>query len=200
MWRFRITPYFRIDRKLLDMIPTFSSFKEWLPFVFILIGGVLALVAPFIKSGVSRHARTRQLLETFEASLHRQDITHWNEIYRGRQEAVSAPHGYFIDRLGKPVSLASMLVGDGEDHTAIQRMAEGIEVICSEILLHSVDVKMVWLEIGQLMDTMHDWLQDIPGVQQDLTFLQEQYPSLKQVFEKYGNSFKNWPCRDYATQ
>jgi hypothetical protein len=45
---------------------------------------------------------------------------------------------------------------------------------------------------------MHDWLQDIPGVQQDLTFLEEQYPSLKQVFEKYGNRFKKWPYHVYA--
>lgn len=180
------------------MTSSLSNLKEWLPFVFIIIGGVLALIAPFVKTGIKRSARTRQLLENFVASLHKQDIVYWSEIYHGRREAASAPAGYFINRLGKPESLASMFVGDGEEHTAIQRMAEGLETVCTQMLVHPVDVKAVWAEIGQLMDAMHDWLQDIPGVQQDISFLQEQYPSLKLIFEKYGSSFKSWPCRDYA--
>jgi hypothetical protein len=175
-----------------------SSFKEWLPFAFIFIGGALALIAPFVKTGIKRSNQTKRLLETFKASLHKQDLVYWNEIYHGRREAASAPAGYFINRLGKSESLASMFVGDGEEHTAIQRMAEGLETVSTEMLAHSVDVKMIWADIGQLMEAMHDWLQDIPGVQQDISFLQEQYPSLKLIFEKYGSSFKGWPCRDYA--
>jgi hypothetical protein len=175
-----------------------SSFKEWLPFAFIIVGIGLALIAPFVKSGLKRRARTRQLLENFVASLHNQDIAYWSEIYHGRREAASAPAGYFINRLGKPESLASMFVGDGEEHTAIQRMAEGLETVCTEMLAHSVDNKVIWAEIGQLMESLHDWLQDIPGVQQDVSFLQEQYPSLKLIFEQYGSHFKSWPCRDYA--
>lgn len=180
------------------MILSLSNSKEWLPFVFIIIGGGLALIAPFLKSGKKRSDRTAQLLATFKASLHKKDIEYWNEIFNGRRELASAPAGHFINRLGKPVPLASMWAGSGDEHTAIQRMAENLETVCAGILAHPVDVKMIWAEIGQLMEAMHDWLQDIPGVQEDLSFLQEQYPSLKQVFEKYGGRFKSWPYRDYA--
>jgi hypothetical protein len=175
-----------------------SNSREWLPFAFIIVGGVLALIAPFLKSGKHRSNKTMQLLATFRASLHEHDIEHWKEIYHGTREAASAPVGHFISRLGKPVPLVSMWTAGSDDHTAIQRMAESLETVCAEMLAHTVDIKMIWSEIGQLMEAMHDWLEDIPGVQQDSTFLEEQYPSLKQVFEKYGNRFKKWPYRVYA--
>ena len=66
------------------------------------------------------------------------------------------------------------------------------------MLTHTVDIKTLWYEIGQLMEAMHAWLQSIPGVQPDLTFLEEQYPSIKQIFEKYGHSLKKWPYRVYV--
>jgi len=180
------------------MTISLSNFREWLPFAFIIVGVLLALFAPFLKLGNKRHNKTMQLLATFNASLHAHDIEHWKEIFHGTREAASAPSGHFISRIGKPVPLASMWAGDSEEHTAIQHMAESLEKVCVEMLAHTVDIQMIWFEIGQLMETMHDWLEDIPGMQQDSTFLEEQYPFLKQVFEKYGDGFKKWPYHFYA--
>lgn len=180
------------------MTLSFSNFMEWFPFAFIIVGGALALLTPFLKSGNQRRDKTTQLLATFTASLHKNDIELWKEIYHGTREAASAPAGYFISRIGKPVPLVSMWADDSENNRAIQRLAESLETVCAEILAHTVDSKIVCAEIGQLMETMHDWLESIPGMQQDLSFLEEQYPALKQVFEKYGSGFKKWPCRVYA--
>lgn len=174
---------------------TLNNSREWLPFAFIIVGGGLALIGLFLKSGKQHNNITKQLLANFKASLHEHDIEQWKEIDHGRREAAAAPAGHFINRIGKPVPLVSMWTAGSDDHTAIQRLAESLETLCVEILTQNVDVRMIWSEIGQLMETMHDWLQEIPGVQQDLTFLEEQYPSLKQVFEKYGNRFKKWPYK-----
>lgn len=182
------------------MTLSLSNSREWLPFAFIIVGGGLALIAPFLKSGKQRINNTVQSLANFNASLHANDIEHWKEIYHGTRVAASAPPGHFINRIGKPVPLVSMWTAGSDEHTAIQRMAESLETVCTEMLAHTVDIQMIWSEIGQLMEAMHDWLQDIPGVQQDLTFLEEQYPNLRQVFEKYGNQFKKWPYRIYATR
>jgi hypothetical protein len=177
-----------------------GNFREWFPFALIIVGVLLALFAPFLKPGKQRRNKTMKLLASFRASLHEHDIDHWKEIYHGTRKAASAPAGHFISRVGKPVPLVSMWTAGSDEHTAIQRMAESLETVCVEMLAHTVDIKMIWYEIGQLMEAMHDWLEDIPGVQQDLTFLEEQYPSLKQVFEKYGKRFNKWPCRVYASR
>lgn len=177
-----------------------GNYMEWLPFAFIAVGVVLALLAPLLPHNKQRREKTRKLLADFNASLREHDLDHWKEVYRGTRKAVAAPPGQFIDLDGKPVPLESMWTAGSEDHTAIQRMAECMEKLCAEMLKSSVDTKMVWYEIGQLMQAMHEWLASFPGVQRDLTFLEEQYPSIKQVFEKYGHRFSKLPYRVYLNR
>lgn len=180
------------------MTLSLNNFKEWLPFAIIGIGVALALIARFLPHNKQRREKTLKLLASFRASLRNHDLDHWKEIYRGTRAAVAAPPGHFIDLDGKPVPLDSMWTAGNEDHTAIQRMAENFEKICAEMLTNTMDVKMMWYEIGQLMQAMHEWLESFPGVQQDLTFLEEQYPAFKEVFEKYGHRFRKWPYRVFA--
>lgn len=141
-----------------------SNVREWLPFAFIIVGVALALIAPFLMPGRKRRNQSMQLISTFIKSMHTQDIEHWREIFHGTREAARAPAGHFINRLGKPVPLALMWAADSEDHTAIQRIAECLEKACGKMLDQTLDVKLIWFEIGQLMESMHDWLEDIPGV------------------------------------
>jgi len=180
------------------MTISLSNYQEWLPFAFILVGVALALIAPMLPHNKQRHEKTLKLLEKFKTSMHDHDLEHWKEIYRGTREAAAAPAGHFIDLNGNSVPLDSMWTAGNDDHTAIQRMAECMEKLCAEMLTQSVDVKMLWYEIGHLMEAMHEWLESFPGVQQDLTFLEEQYPSIKQVFDKYGHRFNKWPYRVFS--
>ena len=177
-----------------------NNYREWLPFAIITVGVLLALIAPLLPHNKERRQKTTTLLATFKGSLHEHDMDHWREVYLGTRKSAAAPAGHFIDLQGKEVPLDSMWTAGSDDHTAVQRMAECLEKACAYMLTHTVDIKMMWYEIGQLMEAMHGWLEDIPGTQQDLTFLQEQYPSIKQVFEKHGHRFKKWPYRVYATR
>ncbi len=179
------------------MTMSLSNYREWLPFAIIGIGVALALIALLLPKGKKRQQKTMDALAKFRGSLRNHDLDHWKELYRGTRKSVAAPAGHFIDLEGKAVPLDSMWTAGNEDHTAIQRMAECMEKISAEMLNNTLDVKTVWYEIGQLMQAMHQWLSDIPGVQQDLTFLEEQYPAFKRVFEKHGHHFNKWPCRVY---
>jgi len=182
------------------MTISLSNYREWLPFVFIAAGVLLVLITPFLPHNKERRQKTQKLLDTFRSSLHSHDMEHWKEVYAGTRESSLAAPGHFINRLGKSVPLDSMWTTGDDEHTAIQRMAECMEKACTEVLSNNLDVKMMWTEIGQLMEGMHAWLQSIPGVQKDLTFLDEAYPSIKQVFRKYGHRFQKWPYRLYAKQ
>lgn len=85
-----------------------------------------------------------------------------------------------------------------EDDDAIQRMAESFEIICYEIHSGTVEARIVWFEIGQLMSEMHKWLNDVDGPEKKGQFLARHYPSIKKVFEKHKGKFKEWPCRIHA--
>jgi len=180
------------------MSTTHINYWEWFPFAFIIVGVILMLIAPILPHNKQRREKSMKLLSTFRTSLHEHDMNHWKVIYFGTRESASAPAGHFMSVERKPVPLDTMWTTGNDDHTAVQRMAEYLEILCTEMLTHTVDIKMMWYEIGQLLDSMHAWLEEIPGVQKDLTFLEEQYPSIKQVFEKYGHRFKRWPYRIYA--
>lgn len=179
------------------MTITLQNYKEWLPFAFIVAGVLLALIAPLLPHRKVQRQKAMKLVNTFRATLHEHDLQHWKEVYAGTRMGIVAPPGHYINPQGKPVRLDSLWASGDDDQTAIQRMAEGLEVLCAELLLGHTEAKIVWYEIGQLLQAMHAWLSQIQGVQQELTFLDEQYPSIKQVFEKHEHQFKHWPYRVY---
>lgn len=181
------------------MATLLALIKEWIPFVFLGVGGILAVFGYFQQKS-RRNAKTSMVLMNFKNSTHAHDLAHWKEIYLGTSEFVSVSPGYFVDQTGQTVPLDSMWTAGSDDHTAIQRMAENFEKICAEILKETLDTKAVWYEVGQLMTAVHRWLGEIQGVSEELTFLEEQYPSIKAVFEKHAHDFKRWPHRLYIQE
>ena len=173
------------------------NIKEWLPFAFILLGLLLALIAFRNKSEKKHDQQSLALLQDFAASLHEHDLEHWKELQHGTRAAAAVPPGHFMNRLGKVVPLVSLWSAGSDEHTAIQRMAESLEKTSADMLAREVDLKLMWFEIGQLLETMHGWLQQIPGVEQDATFLDEQYPAIRQLFAKHAHRFNKWPYQDY---
>ena len=186
---------------MIDLLPTevlFAEIREWLQFVFVAIGGTIALSAYFQNQRQRRLENALKLLALFKESLRENDLEHWKDLFVGTCEPASAPPGHFINRDGRVVPLDVMWSEGSEDDDAIQRMAESFEIICYEILSGTVEVRIVWFEIGQLMSEMHKWLNDVDGPNKEGLFLARRYPSIKKVFEKYKGKFKEWPCRIHA--
>ena len=179
------------------MVTTFEQIKRWLPFVFLAVGIILALFG-YVQKIRQRRKKASTVVSQFKKSLRVHDMDHWKELYAGTRAAASAPAGHFINLEGKPIALDTMWTAGNEEHTAIQRMAECFEKLCKEVLTETVDTKTMWFEVGQLLSEMHLWLSEIRGVQTEITFLEEQYPSIKQVFDKYGREFKKWPYHVYV--
>ncbi len=174
----------------------FTLILEWLPFVFLGVGAILSVFG-FFQMKRSIQENSLNILNNFKVSLQAHDIANWKELYLGTSETAAPPAGCFLDQTGQFVALDTMWTAGNADHTAVQRMAESLEKVCVEILKPGVDIKIIWHELGQLMTAMHRWLGEIPGVSEELTFLQEQYPSLKKVFVKHAREFKKWPYHLY---
>lgn len=180
------------------MSTSFTEIREWLQFAFVVIGGFIALSVYFQNRRQRRLENALKMLSLFKESLRENDLEHWRELFVGTCEPASAPPGHFITRDGRAVPIDVMWSEGSEDDDAIQRMAESFEIICYEILSGTVEARIVWFEIGQLMSVMHKWLKDIDGSNKSESFLNRHYPSLKKVFEKYDRNFKVWPCRIHA--
>jgi hypothetical protein len=180
------------------MITLCTEIREWLQFAFVILGGTIALRAYFQNQRQRKLENALKMLNLFKESLRKNDLDHWKELYIGTCEPASAPQGHFISRHGHALPLDIMWSEGSEDDDAIQRMAESFEIICYEILSGTVEARIVWFEIGQLMSEMHKWLNDVDGPSKSASFLAQYYPSIKKVFEKYDKKFKNWPCRIQA--
>ena len=175
-----------------------SNYREWLPFAIIALGVLLAMISPFMPHKREHHQKAMKKVSGFRSALQSHDIEHWKELYKGTGDKIDPPKGYFIDGEGKPTRLDSMWTAGGEDHTSIQRIAESLEKLCGDFPADSYEVKVVWYEIGQLLSSMHEWLQQIEGVQENSSFLEEQYPNIYKIYAKYQPKFKRWPYRIYA--
>ncbi len=177
------------------MIFSYTEIREWLQFGFVVIGGMIALFAYFQNQRQRRLENALKLLTLFKESLRENDLAHWKELYIGTCEPASAPQGHFISYEGLAVPLGTMWSEGSEDDNAIQRMAESFEIICFEILSGTVEARIVWFEIGQLMSEMHKWLNNVEPLYPEKTFIEQYYPSTKKVFNKYKKEFKKWPFR-----
>lgn len=175
-----------------------SNYREWLPFAIIALGVFLAMISPFMPHKREHHQKAMKKVAVFRSSLQPHDIEHWKELYRGTGDKIDPPRGHFIDAEGKPTRLDSMWTAGGEDHTSIQRIADSLEKLCADFPVDTSEVKVVWYEVGQLLESMHDWLQQIQGVQEGSTFLEEQFPHIREIYVKFGGKFKRWPHRIYA--
>ena len=180
------------------MSPTYTEIREWLQFGFVVTGGTLALLVYLQNQKQQRLENALKLLTLFKESLRENDLTHWKELYIGTCEPATAPKGHFISCDGNPVPLDVMWSEGSEDDDAIQRMAESFEIICYEILSGTVEARIIWFEIGQLMSEMHKWLLAIDWQNKDKAFIDQHYPSMKKVFYKYRREFKKWPCRIHS--
>jgi hypothetical protein len=181
-----------------DMSPSFTEIREWFQFSFVVVGGTIALSAYFQNQRQRRLENALKLLALFKDSLRENDLEHWKALFVGTCEPASAPPGHFISRDGRVVPLDVMWSEGSEDDDAIQRMAESFEIICYEILSETVEARIVWFEIGQLMSEMHKWLTHVDAPEKNGQFLARHYPSIKEVFEKYAGKFEKWPRRIHA--
>jgi hypothetical protein len=73
---------------------------------------------------------------------------------------------------------------------AIRRIAEQLDFIGYQSLYGNVDIKIIYFELGQLMDTLYQWL----GVDN----LYDRYPSFSQMYKLNQRKFENWFQKSYT--
>jgi hypothetical protein len=178
--------------------PHIVAIREWLQFGFVIVGGTIALVAFLQNQRQRKLENALKLVALFKDSLREHDLDHWHKLLVATCEPAGAQPGYFRSESGDLLPLDTMFSEGSEDDDAIQRIAQNLEIICYEINSRTVEPRIVWFELGQLMSTMHQWLTEIRGLKGKRTFLEEQFPAINRSFKKYGKRFQTWPYRVFG--
>lgn len=171
--------------------------REWIQLIFVVVGGILALIAYFQNLKQRRVENALKFIALFRDGLREGDLGHWEVLFRKATELAGAKHGQYIKDDGTASSLADYFREGAPDAHAIARLARALDVVCHQVLSKTADAKTVYYELGQLLDTMQDWLSGVKGIKPGTSLLGT-YPSLKLFFEQNEPVRNQWPSRVYA--
>ena len=175
-----------------------AMIRDWIQLLFIIVGGTIGLIA-FIQNVRQRRLENAlKMVNAFREALRKDDIANWEQLFHRALEPAGAKPGYYVSENGAQYSVGSYFTEGAPDNNSIARMAENPEIICHEICRKTVNPRLVWFELGQLMRTMHLWLTNIPSFHKGQSLLDISYPSIKGVFKKYNKQFGSWPCRTFS--
>ena len=150
--------------------------------------------------------------------MQKDDIEIWKEIFASSSESSGSEEGFFKaghygdyilkflpktnedkyseDFIIEEVPFEYLFSEGSPDNGAIQRMSELFDLISFQLLNQTVDEKLIYFELGQLMNTVKLWLSFIDNSYSNKSFLQEHFPFFSELYEKRIIQ-ESWQTRTY---
>lgn len=134
----------------------------------------------------------------FRDGLHEDDIKHWNELFRSSSELAGAKPGFYLEEWENFRPISDYFAEGSLDGHAIAHMAAALDVVCHQVVSGTADAKTVYYELGQLLTSMHHWLQSTTSSVHGKSLLEASFPSIESFFRRYKPERGPWPSRVYA--
>ncbi|WP_338438745.1 hypothetical protein [Synechococcus elongatus] len=189
-------------KEILPMLSVdiFAEIRGWLILVLSVIGGFISL-RTFIENQKQRRIENSlRLVVMFKESLLENDIQEWKKMFHSTSEIAGAKKGFYvilINRQRIQLPLSNLFAEGPPDHGAIKRMAELFDLISYQMLNNKLDNRLIYFQLGQLMNTVHSWLEKIESPYSDQAFIEVNYPSFNRLYQT-SLIDKDWVCRTYA--
>ena len=177
-----------------------AEIRNWFTLALAVIGGFITIRTFISNQRQRRLENIFRLITVFKESLHEEDIQAWQNIFHACSEPAGAKEGFLVEyidcqRLQRPLSA---LFSEGPpDNGAIERMAELFDLISSEAVKETIELRIVYFQLGQLMDTIHSWLRKIDNPYGKESFLEKNYPYFDILYKKKLINRK-WAKRTYT--
>lgn len=175
-----------------------KEIREWVQFLFLLIGGTITIRTYVGNQRQRRLENSLRLIDLFQKSLQPGDIDEWRRIFLGSSEPTGVRHGHFLDSQNQERPFADLFSEGASDNGAIERIAEQFDLIGYEVLNKTVNLRLIYFHLGQLMDTTYDWLQMIENPSNSSSFISEYFPYFDKMYRRNREKFKNWSRKTYA--
>lgn len=175
-----------------------NEWREWIQLVFLIAGGILAFLAFFQNLRQRRVENALKFITLFREGLRPGDIDHWHQLFVSSSELTGAKHGQYKKEWEQYASIREYFSEGAPDGHAVARMAAALDVVCHQVTSKIADPRTIYYELGQLLDTMRDWLSGVPSAEAGKSLLESSFPSIKAFHLKYKPTKQAWPYRVYA--
>lgn len=175
-----------------------KEFREWVQFILLFIGGFITIQTYIGNQKQRRLENSLRLIDLFQKSLQPKDLEEWKKIFFNSSEPTGVRPGYFLDDQHQERPFADLFSEGAPDNGAIARIAEQFELISYEVLDKTVNLRLIYFNLGQLMDTTYNWLQMIEKPSNSSSFICEYFPYFELMYRKNQEKFKNWSRKTYA--
>jgi hypothetical protein len=174
--------------------------RSWLTLILAVVGGFIGIRQYTASQKQRRLENSFRMIALFENSLHEGDVEKWRKIFYASSELVGAKEGCFVnfnDDIRENIPLSSLFAEGSPDKGAIERMAEIFDLIGHTAKDQTVDLKVVYFQLGQIMDAIYSWLKTVNNPWGQKSFLEIHYPFFNYMYEKLKINQKEWPRRTY---
>jgi len=175
-----------------------KEIREWVQFISLLIGGTITIQTYRGNQRQRRLENSLRLIKLFQKSLQQGDIEEWRKIFLGSSEPTGVRPGHFLDSQNQERPFTDLFSEGASDNGAIERIAEQFELISYEVLDKTLDLRLLYFHLGQLMDTTYEWLQMVENPLNSSSFISEYFPYFDKMYRKNQEKFKNWSRKTYA--
>jgi hypothetical protein len=187
--------------------------------MFFIIGGVIALANYRSQNRQRAIDNSFNSLNLFEKSIPDEDIEIWKKVYFNSHESVGAQPGHFVvlfeENKMQQVPISSLFIQEGTGlylseakfgqtdsatdlHLgAIRRIAEQLNLIGCELLYGNVELRIIYYEIGQIMDCIYKWIDQIKD-ETEKEFIRSDYPYFMKTYRRHRRLINTLPRRSYV--
>ena len=182
---------------LIFLMIMLKDLREWVQLGFVIVGGVVALVALFQNLRQRRVENALKFIALFRDALKDDDLKHWNDLFKSASELAGSKPGYYLRGAEKFSPITDYFSEGSSDKYAIARMASALDMVCHQVNSGAADAKTIYYELGQLLRSMHFWLSSSKSTKQDISLLDDAYPSIAEFFKRFTPEKTSWPSRVY---
>lgn len=184
------------------LIKNSTEIRNWTQFTFIVTGGYIALKTYLGNNKQRKIDNSFKIIAFFKESIEREDISRWIDVFIHSSEPYGAIPGHYVDFINEqktPIPFSELFDQSTViEQGAIRRISEQFNLIAYEALYGNIELRLVYFEFGQIMDTVYDWLSTIEAsYNSEKEFIEEYYPYFNRMYIKYRKYFEKWDCKTY---
>ena len=179
-----------------------SEVRNWVGFFILVVGGFIT-VKTYVRTQKQRQfENTLKMIQIFRETISEDDMKEWRSLFYASSEPVGAKQGQFIytDPITGSSSDADFdcLFGEGApDNGATARIAHVFDLVSEQALARS-DLRLVYFELGQMMDSVHRWTASVDSFSGDCSFLEQVYPNFFKLYES-GMIDERWSSKFHTS-
>ncbi|MCG3846671.1 hypothetical protein [Photobacterium damselae] len=152
----------------------------------IAVGSVIALKTYISAQKQRKLENSLKMLDLFHSNIQENDLDNWSKLFKSASEPCGAKPGNFKNSLGQQVPLTYLFSEGPEDSGATARITEQLNLLCHHMSQKTVDVRVMYSNIGQLMSVIYGWYKED-------SFFKEHYPYFHKFMKKHERKLNKLP-------